>query len=170
MDIALKIPESQKQAVIDLFLPQYKKALEEVESIKNILNQLGYFDIGLTPSDNLSDINTVLDNGYNKQWIWARKIQFLLEGGGLTTSQLVKRILELEPEKENERSRIVASVSAVLSSKSKADTDPFKKIVNDRNENVYSLNRKSPDEPKPSRDQDNLFDATAEAKESNSVA
>lgn len=58
-----------------------------------------------------------IDNGYNDQWSWGKKIDFILQDRTMTTAEIADKILEYESGKGIERSKIVANVSAVLTSK-----------------------------------------------------
>ena len=80
--------------------------------------------------------------GYKDAWTWEKKIKFILEykgNVGLTTSGIVTILIEMEPDYfiKERRSKAVASISAVLSSKTKEGV--FYKKINDRNQNIYFI-------------------------------
>lgn len=88
-------------------------------------------------------VSETAPEGYKAIWTWETKIKFIIEFheilGDLTTSEIVNYIMEYEPDRY-ERAKVVASVSAVLSQKTK-DGGVFKKRYNERNEYIYSINR-----------------------------
>lgn len=77
---------------------------------------------------------------YSKDWTWSTKIIYVMREAGapIGTADIVKRIMEIEPYL-TDRSKIVGSVSATLSVKSR-EGKYFRLVsVNDRGENVFEL-------------------------------
>lgn len=56
---------------------------------------------------------------------------------GMTTKEMVARLIELEPSLESDRKKLVGSISSILSSKDNSTF--FKKSLNERGENIYTL-------------------------------
>lgn len=96
-----------------------------------------------TPLLNEGTTDFVPLSGYRKLWTWRKKIDFFLSSADMTTTEIVDAIILAEPNLEKDRSQIVGTVSAVLSARSKKPTDAYSKIKNDRNVNVFSLNKKA---------------------------
>ena len=73
-------------------------------------------------------------------------VEFILgKYGELNTSAIFDKICLNEPELKPQRAKVIGSISAILSAKSKNEANmPFKKNENVRGEYVYSLNNKPP--------------------------
>lgn len=82
----------------------------------------------------------ILLNGYVSKWTWQRKIDYCLEQSPKTTSQIVDYILELEPREKIRRNKIIGTVSAILSAKSKPG-GKYGKTPNERGNNVFSIKK-----------------------------
>lgn len=81
-------------------------------------------------------VNTIVypglvDLNYNVNAVWNDKIKFILKehGGALTSSQIVTRVLQLEPNKE--RLQVMRSVSATLANGGKFYTKVEKPTGNE---------------------------------------
>ena len=75
---------------------------------------------------------------YNPKWTLVQKINFMLMGEGKTTTQIVDAIIDRERELFVSRAKLVGSISAILSARSKPG-GKYTKIMNERNVGVYSL-------------------------------
>lgn len=66
---------------------------------------------------------------YNKNWIWAKKIEFAIKDIGqyATTNEIVDRIIVYEPKLD--RKRAIASVSSTLSVKAGKEDDDSKLFI-----------------------------------------
>lgn len=115
-----------------------QKELTELDEI------LASFNIGSNEDTNVMD--TPNENGYFKSWTWFQKVEFILgKYGELNTGGIFDKICLNEPELKEKRAKVIGSISAILSSKSKNEANmPFKKSENIRGEFVYSLNNKAP--------------------------
>lgn len=113
-----------------------KRQQEELESLLNGKHNLIPNIIEL-PSD-----QSLNPNGYKSVWTWKQKIIYFLEQGDYTTTEIVNSIIVNEPNLKSDRSKVVGSVSAVLSAKSKKPSDIFSKYQNERGLNIYKLNEK----------------------------
>ncbi len=58
----------------------------------------------------------------------------------LTSSQIVEGVLKYEPDKTADRGAIMATISAMLSARSKEGGE-YSRVKNERDEYVYSLKR-----------------------------
>ncbi len=77
------------------------------------------------------------DNGYNKNWTFEQKIDFILNlKSPLPSRLIVDDIMKMEPLAD--RSKIMRGVSSLLSIKSVAG-GKYQKSQNERNENVFML-------------------------------
>lgn len=85
----------------------------------------------------------VEDSDYKPTWTWEEKIKYILNGSELplSTADIVKKIMDLEPNKY-ERASLVGSISATLSIKSKPGKTFAITGKNDRNENLFTTNSK----------------------------
>jgi hypothetical protein len=128
---------------------QEKYAAEFKEFLKEKLNKIRQeqADIEILLSGNQPvtlNNNTGTEpnlSGYKPVWTWKQKIIYILGKKDLTTTEIVNKIIENEPNLENQRSKVVGTVSAILSSCSKKTTDMFGKYQNDRGLYVYKLNK-----------------------------
>ena len=116
---------------------------EKVESKRNELLQLekrlAQYKGGVT-SINSGSNNTKL-NGYNPEWTFVQKINYFLNSGGKTTTEIADLILASDvPTWSHDRAKLVGTVSAILSARSK-DDGTYTKLSNERNINVYSLKK-----------------------------
>lgn len=76
---------------------------------------------------------------YSKNWTWEAKIKYVINEAdrALTTAEIVKRIMEIEPYLRD-RSKIVASVSATLSIKVRIGVF-ISTGLDERNETLFDL-------------------------------
>lgn len=132
----IEISDIEIPLLVDFYTSQLNKKQKEVDALKKTLDKLTANKLFSVKEVDSPIVN---GNGYNLKWTWNQKIDFILKGKALTTSEVVAVVLENEPNRANERSSIVGSVSAVLSSKSKGDDGHFIKTQNVRNENVFSI-------------------------------
>jgi hypothetical protein len=115
---------------------------KEVEILLAQLNDKALANI--TVGDDLETARLLADElGYNSNWTWEKKIRYVLESKenvGLTTSKIVNNLSRFEPQfiLKKDRKKAVASISAILSAKSKEGI--FYKKINERKEYVYFLN------------------------------
>ena len=119
---------------------EYNRVNGMVTYLKSILN--GTETKAKLPAAILTNLpmNTarqVEDLDYNPEWSWNRKIRYFLEQeNSLTTSQIVKRIEEREPNRR--RNLIVGGVSSILSTSIKEGKN-YNRTKNDQEEYVYTL-------------------------------
>lgn len=101
---------------------------------------------GMISNEDNNASETPNENGYFKSWTWFKKVEFILgKYGELNTSAIFDKICLNEPELKPQRAKVIGSISAILSAKSKNEANmPFKKNENVRGEYVYSLNNKPP--------------------------
>lgn len=126
----------------EFLLSKLTNAKQEVIEIEGLLKGLGQ-STG-SPQLVMPEINSIASlDGYKTNWTWKQKIVHFLSKEPLITSEIVEKILLSEPSLSTQRSKVVASVSAVLSAKSKKDNDIFGKTLNDRGSNIYSINNKN---------------------------
>ena len=141
MPISIQVNDNEVPALVEFYqvkVEETKRVLAAYEAmLEKLKNTNSHNGFSTTPIK-----STILPDGYNPQWIWLLKINHILKDQSLTTTQIVEGILEREPQKRSERSKVVASVSAILSTKSK-EGGIYNKELNDRQENVYSLKDKS---------------------------
>ena len=151
MSTLIPIPESAANSIKDLLLTDLAEKRERLKAIELECKELEYLITQLSPTQNLlhgyseiqeDNISALASElGYKDTWTWERKIKFIMEykaNVGLTTTEIVSTLIELEPNVKKNRSKIVASISAIISTKSKGGK-AFYKEINDRNENVYYL-------------------------------
>ena len=131
----------------EFLLSKLTNAKQEVIEIEALINGLGHtngISKSVSPQLIMPEINTITSlDGYKTNWTWKQKIVHFLSKEPLITSEIVEKILISEPALSSQRSKVVASVSAVLSAQSKKDTDIFGKTLNDRGANIYSINNKN---------------------------
>jgi hypothetical protein len=86
----------------------------------------------------------VKEDGYNPIWTWQQRVSHILNKSErpLTTTDVVAEVIRLEPRYTHERSKVVASVSAVLSVNSK-EGGRYIKTQTVRGDNAFEINRKS---------------------------
>ncbi len=79
-------------------------------------------------------------NGFNKDWTWEAKIRFILKekGEAMSTADVVKRLMEIEPYL-TDRSSLISSISATFSIKSKPGGPFILAGKNHRNEAIYEM-------------------------------
>ena len=147
MSINLLIKDAHKSDLIEFYSIKKKQLQDELRSIEEILEQLGGKKEGRTvpsePGAAFSKSNG--DRGsYNPNWVWWRKIQHILSEveGGLTTTEIVAKILEYEPGLNDERLKVVRSISSVLSTTARAKNSLLLRYVNDRGDFLYDLRKK----------------------------
>jgi hypothetical protein len=147
------------EATASYLLSTTNKRVEEIERqintlktekdhLTNIISQLTSIKKNVSAVNSISfqtPAETSVD-GYTPKWTWTKKIDFVLQKKGrpLTTTEIVDTLLnEYEPNSNLDRSRVVASISATLSMKSKDDENRlYSKSKNEGNEYVYSIYEK----------------------------
>jgi len=131
----------------EFLISKLTHAKQEVIEIEGLLKGLGQFNgspQSVSPQLIMPEINNITSlDGYKTNWTWKQKIVHFLSKEPLITSEIVEKILISEPALSSQRSKVVASVSAVLSAQSKKDSDIFGKTLNDRGANIYSINNKN---------------------------
>jgi hypothetical protein len=108
----------------------------ELEAIQASLSSPSLFEgSGSIPAAIISDIPTVAD--YDKNAMWINKVLFVIreKGEAMTSSDIVKRIMEIEPYLDKKRT--YNSVTATISMKSKEGEPLISKETNTRNEKLY---------------------------------
>ena len=128
INIADDVLEKEFKEFLTQKIEKTRKDLAILESLISG-NKLGFSDV---PPTNVESLN-----GYNPKWVWKKKIEYILNQGDATTSEVVDTILKYEPNKFI-RGKVVASISAILSVGAK-EGGIYTKTLNDRNENVYGL-------------------------------
>ena len=126
----------------EFLISKLTNAKQEVIEIECLLKGLSQSTV--SPQLIMPEINAIASlDGYKPNWTWKQKIVHFLSKEPLITSDIVEKIIQSEPALSSQRSKVVASVSAVLSAQSKKSTDIFGKTLNDRGSNIYSINNKN---------------------------
>lgn len=126
---------TEKQKSIKLQMSELTASLKDISSkiydLKGILDARQTFS---SPEDKTA---------YSLKWHWVKKIQFAIhkEGRPLTTKEIVDILSNYQPEYISERRKAIASVSAILSTKSgtHAQHKEFVKIPADWGEYTYDV-------------------------------
>ena len=90
-------------------------------------------------------IPSILNNqkqvSYNINWVWIKKIRFVLEQSfrEMSTADVVDALIELQPALKPERVKIVSNVSALLGQQTKSASPLFSRRKNDSGEWIYKL-------------------------------
>lgn len=131
------INEAELPILIDFYKSRIEAKERELMVLKETLVSLQDNSSNVIPDMNTMN-TSILDNGYNPVWTWVKKIDFILGDSKLTTSDIVSTVLTYEPSLKESRSKIVGSISAVLSAKSKGNKY-YTKEQNQRGEFIYGL-------------------------------
>lgn len=155
MGIQIDISDRDIPALREFYSQKLAQAKSEVLSIEKMLLQLdskvdkgivdimkGDVKVEESSIESHESISREATN-YHSEWTWFRKIKFVLIGNEFTTRQIVEDILQFEPERRSDRSRIVGTISAILSSKAKGENPTFIKRKNEKEDFVYSLNKRA---------------------------
>lgn len=136
--VATIILESSNKRLMEIS-QELKRLTDEERSLKDIVSQLSMIKSEVSTITGLST-NPNRD-GYRPGWTWIKKVQFIIQKKGpSTTTEIVEALIkEYEPEIPKVRGTVVASVSAILSAKSKGKNILFTKTQNDAGENVYDI-------------------------------
>ncbi len=96
------------------------------------------------PTDNAIASAVAEEYGYKTTWTWAEKIKFIFEFAEkeMTSSEVIKILIEFEPKYRDLRKTALSSVSAVFSQEVAKSNGLFGKTINERKENVYFLKPK----------------------------
>lgn len=132
----ISINEAELPLLIDFYRSRIATKEVELSALKRTLMSLEGGNSIMPINSNTND--SVSEDGYNSVWTWVRKIDFIIGSNKLTTAEIVSKVLYYEPSLKDSRSKIVGSISAVLSVKSK-DNKYYTKEVNDRGEFIYGL-------------------------------
>lgn len=128
MPIQINIPDAQIPALVEF----YKQRLVEGEA--KMMEGKAIMEDGLNMKDEAKEMIAALNGKkqqafnmppreYNNNWSWSQKVDFLLAEGPLSTSQIIDKILEYEPELADARKRVLSNVSAYISSSDKYERD-----------------------------------------------
>lgn len=145
--LKIEIDDKYKQPLIEFLESQIQPALQKVrdsqlaarvaqdeyDDLKKQLYKLKGKSYEQKP---LIAENTPL-NGYDEGWAWHEKAAYAIakKGKGLTTGEIADFIISQEPEKD--RSKAVASLSAVLTSEK--GQKKFKTDKNADNKNIFTV-------------------------------
>lgn len=150
MSIKLEIEDIHKKPLIEFYRNRLSEIRVEVAELdkeaSGIIKQLAKLEghntevdnFGITDGGQSKKAETM--NGYTKSWTWGEKIKYLLrkEGRPLTTGEIADTICQqYEPELVENRSKIVASVSSVLTGKK--GTKAFKAVKNESDKTAYEM-------------------------------
>lgn len=140
MPINIQISERDIPLLIKVYTDKKNKLLEELKTVDAFLLQLNE---GKRKKDSL-DIGTLTQphKKYNLDWTWVDKIEYILQEANkaLTTSEIVTRVIRLDPKLEGHERKVLGSISAVLSAKSKPG-GRFKRGENERGALVFWLDK-----------------------------
>lgn len=146
---SIEIPDSDVAPLREFYEKKENHLIKELEGVRSILEQLKGIHIPSNPAQ--LQIDHKMPVGYSEKFTWFKKVQFIIKnyGGELTTSQIVEKLLEFEPAYKGEnRKTAVASISAILSAKSKPGGF-FGKKTNVADENVYFINEQGENDNLP---------------------
>lgn len=116
-----------KKAELTLIIDSINK---KIDGLKSKLNNGRYY----TTAVDVAEIT--ISSSYNPEWTWDAKIDYFLklyDENGLTTSEMVEKIMEYEPTKE--RKTVLKSISSRLSVRAKKGEIYVKQ--NSRGQNVF---------------------------------
>lgn len=137
-----------KQTIQEKYEAEFREFLKEkLDKIKKEQSELESLICGKDFGDSSSSTNILKVevkqpiSEYKSIWTWKQKVIYILKQSDATTTEIVSKVLEHEPELNGERSKIVGTISAILSAKSKNPSDLFSKYQNDRGLSVYKLNQ-----------------------------
>lgn len=138
MSIKLEINDAQYSTLVSTYNERIKALKNELGLLESTLNLL---ESTLNQKESISSAKITPANGYNANWKWQRKLEYLLnELGGMTSAQIVEKVLEYEPDKIEQRSKVMASVSANLSANAK-EGGIYVRVQNERDDFVYSIKK-----------------------------
>mgnify|MGYP002075297013 CR=1 FL=1 len=152
MSIQIDIDEAQVKLLKEFYKTRVNEIQSEISKLTAEIEELGRFAKKLDFKPNEVDI-TLPDpsakyssSGYQDRWPWVKKAAFLIEDEGrpLSTKDMVELILEkYEPKLKDKRKTVVASLSAVMSTKTKEGL--FTRVTNQFGEFEFSVaNNKKP--------------------------
>lgn len=126
MSVQININEAQANLIKEYYkqrLAEIKAEIDkltgEVTEIDKLMNQLNK---EVPSKENSANISSNITDGYQVRWPWVKKAAFLITESGrqLSTKDMVALILEkYEPNLIDNRKTVVASLSAVMSIKTK---------------------------------------------------
>lgn len=153
MSVQININDVQANLLKDY----YKRRLSEIQSeIGKLTAEIGeidkfmkQLDKEVLSADALSNTTNISINNYQDRWSWVKKAAFLIKESGraLSTRDMVDLIIDkYEPGQKENRKTVVASLSAVMSTKTKEGL--FVRQQNEFGEFEFSLseNKKPSDE------------------------
>ncbi len=138
--------EKEFALFIDSKIEALRSEIRDLEIVKRSKTSPNSFILKVTKVEQPGVDVQHEDGVYHPDWTWIKKITHLLkENGEMTTTDLVGNILKREPERNSNRDKVVASVSAVMSIQSRPEKAVFLKRKNARGENVFNLNPEKQD-------------------------
>lgn len=148
MSIKIEIPQLHVKHLIEFYSKKVDDLRLSIKALENELQEITSIMAQLNTTEQPDNIvykgilskAPQFNDGYSVKFTWERKIVFVIEKyGPMTTSEIVDKIISAyQPELKQERKRVVASVSAILSMKSGVGK-LFSKSSNDANEFVYHV-------------------------------
>lgn len=148
MTLNIQIGDTAAKTLRTVLLEQLRgkqeaiKAMQaECQELEHLLSQLNFTHIPFPQQhENTPITNLAQQFDYKENWTWEQKIKFIIEHKGrpLTTTEIVATLIQFEPKWGIDRAKAVASISSVLSTKSK-EGGVFVKDYNERNEYIYDV-------------------------------
>lgn len=144
MSIRIEINESQLSTLVSVYNNRIKELKDEIALLEGTLNQMLVQKKAERNHSNNGSLTLFSDSstGYSPIWKWQRKIDYILrKHGELTSAQVVDMVLEYEPDKKLERSKVMATVSAVLSANATKEGGKYDRVKNERDDYVYIIKK-----------------------------
>jgi tRNA(Phe) wybutosine-synthesizing methylase Tyw3 len=170
----IEITDDDAKDLIDFYVEKQRNIKNQMSVLGASLKELNTKILELKQSlqaKNPSVINNKDGVEYSSKWHWVKKIEFAIRQAGkpLTTKEIVDILTEYQPDYISERRSAIASVSAILSTKSGSHSQhkEFVKIASDWGDYAYDVWKELPEiaatdfktlienEMKPKEEEDN---------------
>lgn len=130
----ISIPEQHLSQIREFYQGKIAELEKQLSDLRSVLSSLN----GSSVKPQLPLIIPDGNAGYNVNWSFSKKIKFIIQTAGhpITTREIVDTLVQkYEPQEQNNRKKVVATVSSILSTGAKNGS--FIKTTDDSGQNLY---------------------------------
>lgn len=115
--VTIEINVAEYPYLRDFYIARKNALAKQMADVDEILEKISNDIISIQALSPISTSN-IDSSGYDKSWNWVPKIKFIIKEAKkpCSTAEIVAGVLDHEPERKQNRKKVVASVSSVLSS------------------------------------------------------
>lgn len=138
MSVKIEVNEIEVPILINIYSERVKLKEIELESLKSTLaNLIKHHKANPT----IIEVDKPIEK-YDTDWTLQEKIDFILGERSMTTSEVVDKLFDLEPDNYKDRAKVIQAVSVVFSKNSKGSNAHYLKTKGKGKGFHYKINKK----------------------------